>query len=208
MPSCGDSLTSSESIFTTSVNMTTSSSAQPCLDLATSCFMAVRKPCPLLKPGSQYDLGRPCLSQRSNCSWRLSRIWNQMPTVGENQAPLSHMAGTLALNMASSALARSSDMTMVPAMAICRFLSVDRTTEMDFCSTSISWRKAMMMGLVAPIFCSAACCSSLLKSAGTLLSRSTHISVTMSSRDLPPPPPPRGCVSRMVSKRSVACCRR
>ncbi len=28
-----------------------------------ACFMAVRKPCPLLKPGSQYDLGRPCPRQ-------------------------------------------------------------------------------------------------------------------------------------------------
>ncbi len=38
----------------------------------------------------------------------------------------------------------------------------------------------------------------------TLLSKSTHISVTISSRDLPPPPPPRGWVSRIVSNRSVA----
>ncbi len=35
------------------------------------------------------------------------------------------------------------------------------------CMTSISWRNAMLMGLVIPIFCSDACCSSLLKSAGT-----------------------------------------
>mmetsp|Transcript_18163 Transcript_18163/g.37144 ORF Transcript_18163/g.37144 Transcript_18163/m.37144 type:complete len:209 (-) Transcript_18163:692-1318(-) len=208
MPSAGDSRTSSKSIFSTCVSITTSSSAQPCLLRATSCFTAVRKPWPLEKPGSQYDLGRPCLSHLSHWSYRLSMIWNQTPTVGENQAPLSQLAGTLALNMASRALARSSDITMVPAMASCRFLRVVRTFLTETASTSISWRKEMLMGFMTPILASAPRTSSLLKSAGTLDSRSTHSSVTISSRLLPPPPPPRGCVSMMVSKRSADCCSR
>jgi hypothetical protein len=37
-----------------------------------ACFMAVRKPCPLLNPGSQYDLGRPCPRQ-----WSTHRIATQ-----------------------------------------------------------------------------------------------------------------------------------
>jgi hypothetical protein len=39
---------------------------------AITCFMAVRKPCPLLKPGNQYDLGRPC---RRQSGWE--REWRE-----------------------------------------------------------------------------------------------------------------------------------
>ena len=38
------------------------SSSEPWIWLAfrlSTCFMAVKKPCPLLKPGNQYDFGRP-----------------------------------------------------------------------------------------------------------------------------------------------------
>mmetsp|Transcript_53702 Transcript_53702/g.127675 ORF Transcript_53702/g.127675 Transcript_53702/m.127675 type:complete len:238 (+) Transcript_53702:849-1562(+) len=96
-------------------------------------------------------------------------------------------------------------MTMVPAIASWRSFSVCRTTVRERWRTSISWRKQTLIGFVVPIFESDALTSSLEKSLGSFPSRSMHMSVTTSSRDLPaPPPPPLGCVSMIVSNTSPA----
>ena len=45
-------------------------------------------------------------------------------------------------------------MMMVPSMASCRSCRVLRTLEITRCIRSISWRKKMLMGAMAPIFAS------------------------------------------------------
>mmetsp|Transcript_8279 Transcript_8279/g.13121 ORF Transcript_8279/g.13121 Transcript_8279/m.13121 type:complete len:281 (+) Transcript_8279:272-1114(+) len=200
-PSGAPSLTSSGSCLVTSVKTATSSRAQPVCERVTSWRHAVRNPWPLVKPGSQYDLGRPVLIHLSHCSNRESRLWYQTPTVGENHAPLSQSGGTLALASESSESARSSDMTMVPSIASCRFCKVARTLPRINCNTSISCLSEMWMGLVAPALFRYTRTSSFLNCGGSLLRRSLHSSVTISSRDAPfPPPPPLGWVSRIVLK--------
>mmetsp|Transcript_10877 Transcript_10877/g.27104 ORF Transcript_10877/g.27104 Transcript_10877/m.27104 type:complete len:214 (+) Transcript_10877:326-967(+) len=210
MPSSGPFLTSSRSCLSTSEASMTSSSAQPSLLCLrhTSCRLAVRKPVGLKKPVSQKELGRPLRSQFVNCSARVRMLTNHTPMLGATSCDtLVHVAGTRAMKSASSASARSGDMTMVPAMASLRLASIARTTEMTFCSRSISCLRQMLSGLpMPPRLLIPVLTSSALKSGGSLACRSSTIFSTTSSRVSPPPPPPSlGWMSRMVPSTALVC---
>mmetsp|Transcript_4946 Transcript_4946/g.11865 ORF Transcript_4946/g.11865 Transcript_4946/m.11865 type:complete len:211 (+) Transcript_4946:346-978(+) len=210
MPSGGESLRSSTSIFSTRVSTVTSSNAQPWCLRATSCRMAVSKPCGLKKPVSQNDLGRPFLSQRSHCSKRWRRAGNHTPRVGDCHDTAVQLGGTRASKRAFMASMSPAERTTVPAMASCRSRRVERVRLITFCRRSSSWRKAMLMGFWAFILAMICLASSRLKAGGILPSRSVARLFTTSSRVSPPPPPPPvlGCVSRMVSNDSWAFWRR
>mmetsp|Transcript_13743 Transcript_13743/g.31847 ORF Transcript_13743/g.31847 Transcript_13743/m.31847 type:complete len:291 (-) Transcript_13743:12459-13331(-) len=210
MPSCGESLRSSTSIFSTRVRMVTSSSAQPWCLRATSCRMAVSRPCGLKNPVSQKDLGRPLRSHLSHCSYLPSRPGNHTPSVGACHEISDHDPGTRASKRAFMASMSAAASTIVPAIASWRSRRVLRVSSRTFCRRSSSWRNAMLMGLVPPILLMACLASSMLMLGGIFCRSSPACALTMSSRVRPPEPPPPvlGCVSRMVSNESCAFCRR
>mmetsp|Transcript_14309 Transcript_14309/g.34773 ORF Transcript_14309/g.34773 Transcript_14309/m.34773 type:complete len:228 (-) Transcript_14309:7018-7701(-) len=144
-PSEGASRSCSNSLggCVTSDVITTSSSAHLsllCLRF-TSCFIAVRNPCGLKKPVSQYPLGRPVLSHLCSWSKRCNSPWNHEPMVALSHENLSHVEGMLALKSLFSASTRSPASAMVPAMASRRFLSVSVVRFIMMLRRSISCRK-------------------------------------------------------------------
>mmetsp|Transcript_23991 Transcript_23991/g.78016 ORF Transcript_23991/g.78016 Transcript_23991/m.78016 type:complete len:204 (+) Transcript_23991:394-1005(+) len=183
--------------------MTTSSSAHfsaACLRF-TSCFIAVRKPCGLNQPVSQYALGRPVLSHLWSWSWRVMRPTNHDPSVPASQLFLSHAGGMRASKSASSAVTRSPARATVPAMARRRFLSVLDVRLITTLRRSISWRRKTVSGCAGPpgSFLSFSRVSSFSKALGTLARSSSAVLSTTSSRVRPPEPPPLlGIVSMMV----------
>ena len=58
-----------------------------------TCFMAVRKPWPLLKPGSQYDLGRPCEARGREARGREGRRQGGRGREGEGERKARNKLG-------------------------------------------------------------------------------------------------------------------
>ena len=104
----GPALTSSLKSFVISLCKITVSSAQPLFARATSCLMAVRKPCGLKNPVIQKQLGRPSFNHVTNCAFRSSSSANQNDSVVDSQESFFHRAGTRPSNMLSNASRRTS----------------------------------------------------------------------------------------------------
>mmetsp|Transcript_4029 Transcript_4029/g.12245 ORF Transcript_4029/g.12245 Transcript_4029/m.12245 type:complete len:216 (+) Transcript_4029:812-1459(+) len=188
--------------------------------------MPVKKPCALVKPVIQYDFisDRLFSNQVFSMTWRSVSPVNQPPKLGiihEISCPLAslvQMIGTRASKIEPTSANNSVVITTVPSMAYAMFLRLVRTILMMFCKRCNSWKRKMLSGAWKPLsgvfggplsFVIWALKTSSTKSSGILLVKSTHISLTISSMDLPPlPPESLGCVSMMVAIISAASLRR